>query len=118
VLIYKIANFDDWMEGLKTGSYRGTAKDKEDGFIHFSTGEQLVETLRLHYRHTEHTLAVSAVDADALGEALRWEPSRNGDLFPHLYSFLPADAVRNTLVAFYFTLAENDFAGIRDFVRE
>jgi uncharacterized protein (DUF952 family) len=116
VLIYKIAYSDDWLEAFKNGPFEGTAKDKEDGFIHFSTGEQLIETLKLHYRHTQRMLAISSVDAEALGEALKWEPSRNGDLFPHLYSPLRRDAVQNVLVAFYESLADGEFATIRRFV--
>ena len=118
MLIYKIAYADDWVEAIKAGSFEGTAKDKVDGFIHFSTGEQLVETLKLHYACEDYQrmLAISAIDANALGENLKWEPSRNGDLFPHLYSSLSYDAVRNVLVVFYKTLADGDFAAVRDFV--
>jgi uncharacterized protein (DUF952 family) len=116
VLIYKIACFDDWTEALESGSYLGSAKDKEDGFVHFSTGEQLVETLRLHYPQTEDMLAISSVDAEALGDALKWEPSRGGALFPHLYGPLPYAAVTHTVIAFYFSFAEDDFARVRDFI--
>ncbi len=118
MLIYKIAYADDWVEAIKVGSFEGTAKDQEDGFIHFSTGDQLVETLKLHYASEDYQrmLAISAIDADMLGENLKWEPSRNGDLFPHLYSPLSKDAVRNILVVFYKTLADGDFAAVRDFV--
>ena len=104
------------MEAFKNGPFEGTAKDKEDGFIHFSTGEQLIETLKLHYRHTERVLVIASIDADILGDALRWEPSRNGDLFPHLYAPLPSDAVGRTLFTHYFTLADSSFATIHDFI--
>ncbi len=116
VLIYKIAYADHWLEGLRSEAFEGTAKDCEDGFIHFSTGEQLTETLRLHYSRSERALALSAVDADVLGEALRWEPSRNGDLFPHLYAPLPNTAVRRTVVGFYPSLADDGFRTVRTFI--
>jgi len=116
VLIYKIAHSDDWLEAFRNGPFEGTAKDREDGFIHFSTAEQLIETLKLHYRHSERMLAISSIDSEMLGERLKWEPSRNGELFPHLYAPLQPDAVRKTVVVLYLTLAEEDFATIREFV--
>ena len=118
MLIYKIVYADDWLNAFRDGPYEGTAKDKEDGFIHFSTGEQLIETLKLHYPDDEYRrmLAISSVDTDMIGENLKWEQSRNGDLFPHLYGQLTPDAVRKTIVASYLSLAERDFSGIREFV--
>ena len=118
MLIYKIAYADDWSENFESGFYEGSAKDKADGFIHFSTGDKLIETLKLHYASEdyERMLAISAVDADALGQSLKWQRSRNGDLFPHLYSALSKDAVRNVLIVFYKTLADGDFSAVRDFV--
>lgn len=116
MLIYKIAYADDWLEALKSEAFEGSAKDKEDGFIHLSTAEQLTETLRLHYRNAQRPLAILAVDAETLGSALKWEPSRNGDLFPHLYTPMPRAAVHGSLVSFYESLAGDDFAMIRDFV--
>ena len=64
-----------------------------DGFIHFSTAAQVAETAAKHFAE-ESDLVLVAVDADALGAALKWEPSRGGDLFPHLYGPLPLTAVR------------------------
>lgn len=118
MLIYKIVYADDWTDAFETGAYHGTAMDKEDGFIHFSTGEQPIETLKLHYADGEYQrmLAISSVDADMLGENLKWEPSRNDELFPHLYAPLTRNAVRNTVVVFYRTVAEEGFTIIRDFV--
>jgi uncharacterized protein (DUF952 family) len=116
VLIYKIAFSDDWMDAVRTGVYAGSAKDKDDGFIHFSTAEQLEETLKLHYARTTRMLAVVSVEADELGESLTWEPARNGDLFPHLYVALPMAAVRSVVVSFYESLATDGFATIRDFI--
>jgi uncharacterized protein (DUF952 family) len=116
MLIYKIAVADDWTEAARRRVFEGSAKDKEDGFIHFSTAEQLIETLKLHYSGNQRMLALSAVEAEALGESLKWKPSRNGDLFPHLYGHLPMTAVRSTVVAFYFSLAEDGFRDVHDFI--
>jgi uncharacterized protein (DUF952 family) len=85
--IYKICPASAWREAEREGVYRGSADDSRDGFIHFSTGSQLGETARKHF-FGQSGLMLIEVDADALGEALRWEPSRNGELFPHLYDEL------------------------------
>ena len=76
--------------------YRGSADDARDGYIHLSTASQLAETLRKHY-FGQTGLFLIAVDADALGEALRWEKSRNDELFPHLYGELDLGAVTDVL---------------------
>ncbi len=76
----------------QAGVYRGSADDNRDGFIHFSTAEQLAGTLAKHYAGRTG-LKLIAVDAEALGPALRWEPSRGGALFPHLYGEMPLGAV-------------------------
>lgn len=90
--IYKICDESSWRAVLGAGEYRGSAVDKGDGFIHFSTAEQLAETAAKHFaKQTE--LILIAVDGDALGAHLKWEASRGGDLFPHLYSALPISAV-------------------------
>jgi uncharacterized protein (DUF952 family) len=73
--------------------YRGSAVDRRDGFIHFSTAAQAAETAARHFAG-QHDLLLIAVDADALGARLKWEPSRGGALFPHLYGELPLSAVR------------------------
>jgi uncharacterized protein (DUF952 family) len=72
--------------------YRGSADDKRDGFIHFSTATQVAETARKHFAGQQDLLLI-AVNADALGTALRWERSRNDELFPHLYAELSLEAV-------------------------
>lgn len=74
------------------GRFEGSPVDLSDGYIHFSTAAQLAETVRRHYAGREGLLLV-AVDADRLGDELKWEPSRGGDLFPHLYAPLDMDAV-------------------------
>ena len=93
--IYKICERASWRFAEQTGTYRGSAADARDGFIHFSTAAQLVGTLEKHFAGRSDLLLV-AVNADALGEALKWEPSRGGELFPHLYAALPLAAVRWT----------------------
>lgn len=89
--IYKICPVSAWREAEREGVYRGSAEDLRDGFIHFSTAAQVAETARKHFTGQSDLLLI-AVDADALGEALRFEPSRGGDLFPHLYGTLSPTA--------------------------
>ena len=90
--IYKICDESSWRAALGAGEYRGSPVDERDGFVHFSTAEQLAETAAKHFaKQTE--LVLIAVDGGALGTDLKWEPSRGGDLFPHLYSPLPISAV-------------------------
>ncbi|CAM5483762.1 hypothetical protein AFEL58S_03339 [Afipia felis] len=90
--IYKICPAPVWREAERAGVYRGSPDDARDGFIHFSTAAQLPGTLAKHYAG-QSGLFLIAVNADALGAELKWEPSRGGDLFPHLYGALdPAAA--------------------------
>jgi uncharacterized protein (DUF952 family) len=90
--IYKITPASAWREAERQGVYRGSSDDLRDGFIHFSTASQVAETARKHY-FGQTGLFLVAVDAEALGDALRWEPSRNDELFPHLYGELDLGAV-------------------------
>lgn len=90
--IYKILSASEWREAEQAGAYRGSAVDIKDGFIHFSTAEQAAETAAKWFAG-QRDLALVAVDADALGDKLKWEPSRGGALFPHLYGELPLKAV-------------------------
>jgi uncharacterized protein (DUF952 family) len=92
-LIYKIHPDAGWREAEASGVFTGAPVDLADGYIHFSTASQARETAAKHFRGQAGLLLI-AVDADALGEALRWEPSRGGALFPHLYAHLPVRAVR------------------------
>ena len=94
--IYKICPASAWREAERQGVYRGSADDARDGFIHFSHASQVAETARKHF-FGQTGLFLIAVDADALGEALRWEPSRNDELFPHLYGELDLGAVIGVL---------------------
>lgn len=86
-VIYRLADRAAWKRALEDGAYRGAEVDARDGYIHFSTAGQLAETARRHYRGREN-IVLLAVSAAALGDALRWEPSRGGELFPHLYAEL------------------------------
>ncbi|MCB1488257.1 MAG: DUF952 domain-containing protein [Bauldia sp.] len=90
--IYKICPAPLWREAEAAGVFEGAPIDKQDGYIHFSTAAQVSETAALHFAGVNDLLLV-AVDADRLGDALRYEPSRNGDLFPHLFAPLGLDAV-------------------------
>ncbi len=90
--IYKILRRDEWRAAQEAGVFKGSGIDLRDGYIHFSTGEQAQETARLHFRGASD-LVVLEIEAEKLGAALVWEPSRGGALFPHLYGTLPADHV-------------------------
>ena len=85
--IYKLLTRAMWDEAIAKGSFDGSAVDIADGFIHFSTAAQLHQTAAKHFRGVKDLLVV-AVESEVLGEALKWEPSRGGDLFPHLYGSL------------------------------
>jgi uncharacterized protein (DUF952 family) len=90
--IYKILAGDAWRVAMATGRFKGAGVDLSDGFIHFSSAGQLGETARRHFAG-QPGLVVLEVEADDLGAELRWEPSRGGDLFPHLYGTLPCAVV-------------------------
>jgi len=94
--IYKIIPASAWREAERQGVYKGSADDLRDGYIHFSTASQVAETARKHY-FGQTGLFLIAIDADALGDALRWEASRNDELFPHLYGELELGAVPDIL---------------------
>ena len=84
MLIYKILRPGEWAELEAKGESRGAPVDIADGYVHFSTAAQVAETLRRHFAG-ERGLWLLAVGAEAAGGAIRWEPSRGGALFPHLY---------------------------------
>jgi uncharacterized protein (DUF952 family) len=90
--VYKICARGLWEEAQRRGSFEGSAVDSRDGFIHFSTASQVRETAARHFAAVAD-LVLIAVDVGLLAESLRWEPSRGGDLFPHLYGSLPLEAV-------------------------
>jgi uncharacterized protein (DUF952 family) len=93
-LIYHMCLRPEWELAVHSGVYFGSSQDRADGFIHFSTAAQLPESARRH-RSGQQDLVLLTVDTHALGETLRWEPSRGGALFPHLYDALPVSAVRS-----------------------
>lgn len=97
-LIYKILPRSAWESALSAGRFTGSEVDLADGFIHFSTAAQAGETAARHFKG-QPDLVVLEVEGDDLGEDLRWEPSRGGDLFPHLYGDLRAALVRRVLSA-------------------
>jgi uncharacterized protein (DUF952 family) len=96
--IYKILTRAEWSAAQISGGFEGSAVDRQDGFIHFSTAAQAQETARRHFMD-QGDLVVLEIEADDLGAGLRWEPSRGGDLFPHLYGRLDAALVRHVTEA-------------------
>ena len=92
-MIYKICDTTLWAQTERAGEFRGSAVDLAHGYIHFSTAAQVADTAAKHYAGMSDLVLV-AVTAEDLGGALRWEPSRGGALFPHLYGALPMAAVR------------------------
>jgi uncharacterized protein (DUF952 family) len=90
--VYKIVPEAIWRDAKQKGVFDGAEIDHRDGYIHFSTADQARETAKLHFAGLTGLLLV-AVDTLALGDALKFEPSRGGDLFPHLYGALPFSAV-------------------------
>jgi uncharacterized protein (DUF952 family) len=95
-ILYKICPAALWREAETAGRFRGSPVDRKDGFIHFSTAAQVAETAAKHFAGQDNLLLVS-VDSAALGAALKWEPSRGGALFPHLYGTLDLKAVRQVV---------------------
>lgn len=92
-LIYHICRQEEWAAAAAAGHYGGSSQDRADGFIHFSAAGQLRASAAKH-RAGQDGLVLLTVEAAALGAALKWEPSRGGALFPHLYGALPVSAVR------------------------
>jgi uncharacterized protein (DUF952 family) len=101
--IYKILPDRDWREAVAKGRFEGSPLDLQDGYIHLSTAEQAQETARRHF-HGQAGLVLVLLDADALGDAIRWEPSRGGQLFPHHYGALE---VRRALTVRHLALGED-----------
>jgi len=91
--IYKICTVEEWANASRIGKFTGSEVDRRDGFIHFSTREQLAETAAKHFYHL-HDLVLVMVDAGQLGALLKWEPSRGGAHFPHLYAPLDTAVVK------------------------
>jgi uncharacterized protein (DUF952 family) len=93
--IYKICDAAAWQVAEQLGEFAGAPVDLADGYMHFSAADQVAETAAKHFAG-KRDLVLVAVAADALGAALKWEPSRGGALFPHLYAKLSLRAVRWT----------------------
>ena len=91
-LIFKIVGADEWRRAEAHGEFAGSAVDLRDGFIHFSDAQQAPATAAQWFAGRDDLMLV-AVDAMALGASLKWETSRGGALFPHLYAALPLSAV-------------------------
>jgi uncharacterized protein (DUF952 family) len=90
-IAYKVLTADEWA-ALDAGAFQGAPIDKADGFIHLSTAAQLTETVDRHFSG-QKGLVIAAIDLATLGDAVRWEPSRNGQLFPHVYGHLMRQSV-------------------------
>ncbi len=92
---YKIMTADQWMQFETDGVFHGAPVDLADGYIHLSAADQLAETLTKHFTG-QNGLVIAAVDLALLGETVKWEVSRGGALFPHIYGPLPMSAVIGT----------------------
>jgi uncharacterized protein (DUF952 family) len=91
-LIYKLLPASEWRAAQAGGVFKGSGIDLADGYIHFSTGRQAQETARRYFAGVEDLMLLT-IEADDLGPGLKWEPSRGGNLFPHLYGDLALDKV-------------------------
>ena len=110
-LVYKILPATLWREAEEAGFFDGTEADLADGFIHFSTPEQLRETAKKYFAGQDGLLLIAA-DKNRLGGALRFEASRGGALFPHLYATLQLDAVVFAKPLTLLPDGRHDFAGL------
>ncbi len=91
-IIYKILTAQQWQAAEAAGTFEGAPIDRKDGYIHFSDAATVRETAARHFAGQDDLL-LAAVEAEKLGDALKWEVSRGGALFPHLYAGLPLNAV-------------------------
>jgi uncharacterized protein (DUF952 family) len=110
-LIYKILTRELWREAQALGAFRGAPIDRADGYIHFSAGDQVRETAAKHFAGQRDLLLVS-IDSQKLGSALKWEKSRGGALFPHLYAPLDLGAVVAVAELPIGGDGQHDFAGL------
>jgi uncharacterized protein (DUF952 family) len=95
-IAFKILTVEQWTQFEADGFFLGAPVDLGDGYIHLSTAEQLEETLLKHFAG-QSDLIVAEIDLSGFGEALKWEVSRGGALFPHLYAPLPMSAVKSRI---------------------
>jgi uncharacterized protein (DUF952 family) len=112
-LIYKIVPAVLWREAEEMGALNGTPADRADGFLHFSTAAQIRETAERYFAGQDGLVLIAA-DKDRLGEALRFEPSRGGALFPHLYGLLPLEAAVFARPLPLLEDGRHDFTGLLD----
>lgn len=89
---YKIESASNWLVAVENGVYTGSGIDINDGFIHLSAKEQVLQTFAKYFSGRKELLLIE-VDLDQLGDSVKWEISRGGELFPHIYGELPMDAV-------------------------
>ena len=94
--VYKIARQSEWSEIAKTGTFSGSPDDKRDGFIHLSSKSQVRTTFERYFAGEDDLLLV-ILDSNELGPALKWEPSRRGESFPHLYASLGIESVHSVV---------------------
>ena len=94
--VYKIARQTEWEEIAHTGHFTGSADDRRDGYIHLSAAAQVRTTWDKYFRN-ENNLLLVALEAVRLGPALKWETSRGGEKFPHLYAALPIEWVHSVV---------------------
>lgn len=111
--IYKVCQRQLFETSLTAGRFLGAPIDAADGYIHFSTAEQLRETLRLYFAG-QSDLTLFSVRCDTLGERLVWEPSRGGALFPHLHGELPMDEIADSAVI---AVAEDGTVNLPEWVK-
>jgi uncharacterized protein (DUF952 family) len=90
--IFHMCRAEEWQAAKETGQYSGSAQDHADGFIHFSTANQIVESAAKH-RTGQSGLLLLTADPEDLDDSLKWEESRGGALFPHFYGPLPTESV-------------------------
>jgi len=90
--VYKVASQAEWALAEREGVFRGAAVDRRDGYIHLSDGGQVETTVALYFADRDDLVLV-AIDSERFGNAIKWETSRGGALFPHLYAALPLDQV-------------------------
>jgi len=95
LIAYKVLTASQWTQFEADGVFAGAPVDLADGYIHLSTADQLEETLSKHFAG-QTGLVIAEIDLIALGDAVRWEPSRGGALFPHLYGVMPMAAVNGS----------------------
>jgi uncharacterized protein (DUF952 family) len=91
-MLFKITSKSEWQAAVDAGQFMGSALDLKDGYIHLSTAAQARETARLHFAGQENLLLV-AITEESVAGALKWEPSRGGQLFPHVYASLNPTAI-------------------------